>query len=166
MRFWIVSVVKVPRRELKERGGKRKRREKRGKKGEQWINYLVFVDQHGSQVAVEEKLVRLDVDRALSPSLAAQRPLGIYQSPKRRSCKRKKKNTINLHEFYIDFLSINRCINFQNNSPSNRERVRRLYAIRVLFYQISFLLFEKFLQIVLYYKISRKSGMESRFVCV
>lgn len=97
MRFWIVSVVKVPQRELKEKEKKEEEREergrKKGKKGEQWINYLVFVDQHGSQVAVEEKLVRLDVDRALSPSFAAQRPLGIYQSPKRRSCKQNEKKT-------------------------------------------------------------------------
>ena len=86
------------------RGEREERGRKKGKKGEQWINYLVFVDQHGSQVAVEEKLVRLDVDRALSPSFAAQRPLGIYQSPKRRSCKQnEKKNTINFHES-IDFL--------------------------------------------------------------
>lgn len=93
MRFWIVSVVKVPQRELKEKEEKRGEREKKGK-GTGWINYLVFVDQHGSQVAVEEKLVRLDVDRALSPSFAAQRPLGVYQSPKRRSCKQNEKNTI------------------------------------------------------------------------
>lgn len=65
----------------------------------------MFVDQHGSQVAVEEKLVRLDVDGALSPSFAAQRPLGVYQSPKRRSCKQNEREhvtMINLLEFIID----------------------------------------------------------------
>lgn len=82
------SKVKVPRQGIKkERGGKRTDVE------EHWINYLVFVDHHGSQVAVEEKLVRLDVDRALSPSFAAQRPLGIYKTPKRRSCKQNENGT-------------------------------------------------------------------------
>lgn len=48
-------------------------------------------------------------------------------------------------------------INFQNNSLSNRACVLvwRLNAIRVLFYQISSVIRE-ILQIVLYYKISRK----------
>lgn len=117
----------------------------------------MFVDQHGSQVAVEEKLVRLDVDRALSPSFAAQRPLGIYQSPKRRSCKQNEKKKTRLI-FTSRSISYDKWrINFQNNSLSNRACVLvwRLNAIRVLFYQISSVIRE-ILQIVLYYKISRK----------
>lgn len=36
-----------------------------------WIDYLVLVDVHRSQVTIEEQLVRLDVDGALPSSLAA-----------------------------------------------------------------------------------------------
>lgn len=57
----------------------------------------MFVDRHWSQVTVEEKLVRLDVDRTLSSSFAAQIPLGVYQTPKRRSCKQSE----NMHTLTI-----------------------------------------------------------------
>lgn len=48
----------------------------------------MFVDVHWSQVTIEKQLVRFDVDGTLSPSFGAEGPLRIYQSPKRRSCKK------------------------------------------------------------------------------
>ena len=52
-------------------------------------NYLVLVHVHRPQVGVEEQLVRLDVDGALAPAFAAQGPLRIDETPKRRTCEQK-----------------------------------------------------------------------------